>query len=96
MSTTGWQFASDYNASGHPAFYMSIDLNGTTTGTKSDEEYCALFNREFNTSFELNVTDAQTFGLSTTDVNDTKAGWGNYFCYSNADDLNTTIVVFVP
>jgi prepilin-type N-terminal cleavage/methylation domain-containing protein len=94
MSTTGWRFQSDYNASGKPAFYLQIDLNGTTAGTKSDEEYCALFNREFNTSFELNVTDGQTFGV--TDANTTKETWGNYFCFSNASDVNTTIVVFVP
>ena len=95
MSTSaGWQFAMDYNGSGKSAFYFVIDLNGTTTGTKSDEEYCALFNREFNTSFELNVTDGQLFG--DTDANTTKETWGNYFCFSNAADTNTTIVIFLP
>jgi prepilin-type N-terminal cleavage/methylation domain-containing protein len=95
MSTTaGWQFATDYNGSGRSAFYFVIDLNGTTSGTKSDEEYCALFNREFNTSTELNVTDGQTFG--DTDANTTRLSWGNYFCFSNASDINTTVVVFLP
>jgi prepilin-type N-terminal cleavage/methylation domain-containing protein len=94
MSTTGWNFAADYNGTSHPAFYMTIDLNGTIDGTKSDEEYCALFNREFNTSTELNVSDGQTFFL--TDMNTTKDGWGNYFCYANGTDQNATIIVFVP
>jgi prepilin-type N-terminal cleavage/methylation domain-containing protein len=94
MSTHGWNFMSDYNGSGKSAFYFVIDLNGTTSGTTSDEQYCALFNREFNTSTELNVTDGQTFGI--TDANTTKETWGNYFCFSNGNDVNTTIVVFVP
>jgi Tfp pilus assembly protein PilE len=95
MSTTaGWQFATDFNGSGKSAFYFVIDLNGTTSGTKSDEEYCALFNREFNTSTELNVTDGQMFGV--TDANTTKETWGNYFCFSNGADMNTTIVIYLP
>jgi type II secretory pathway pseudopilin PulG len=94
MSTLGWNFSSDYNGSKKAAFYFVIDLNGTTVGTKSDEEYCALFNREFNTSTELNVSDGQLFGI--TDANTTKETWGNYFCFSNASDVNTTIVIYLP
>jgi prepilin-type N-terminal cleavage/methylation domain-containing protein len=93
MSQNGWSFSSDYNGSG-PAFVMTIDLNGTTTGTKSDEEYCALFNREFNTSTELNVTDGQTFGGASPSA--AKTSLGNYFCFSDANETNTTIVVYVP
>jgi len=92
MSTTGWEL--NASADGHVAFQLVIDLNGTTSGTKSDEEYCALFNREFNTSTELNVTDASTFG--TTDFNTTQAAFGNYFCMQLAADDNATIYVIVP
>ena len=94
MSTTGWDYSADYNGTTSAAFWMTIDLNGTTTGTKSDEQYCALFNREFNTSTELNVTDGQVFNAG--DMNATKAAWGNNFCFANGTDQNATIIVFVP
>jgi prepilin-type N-terminal cleavage/methylation domain-containing protein len=92
MSTRGWEL--NTSADGHVAFQLVIDLNGTTSGTKSDEEYCALFNREFNTSTPLNVTDATTFG--TVDFNTSKTAFGNYFCMQLAADDNATIYVVVP
>jgi type II secretory pathway pseudopilin PulG len=99
MSSTGWHFAPDYNGSGLPAFYMTIDLNGsmdTASQAKSGKEYCAIFNREFNTSTELNVTAATNFG-TLGDANASKVTdfARNQFCYSQ--DANTTIItVFVP
>jgi type II secretory pathway pseudopilin PulG len=99
MSTTGWTFAADYNGTGLPAFYMTIDLNGsmdTAAQAKSGKEYCAIFNREFNTSEPLNILASTTFG-TLGDANASKVTNydRNQFCYSQ--DANTTIItVFVP
>jgi prepilin-type N-terminal cleavage/methylation domain-containing protein len=95
MSTTGWELNTSTGAAGTGvAFQMKLDLNGTVDGTKSDEEYCAIFNREFNTSRELNTTDGQLFG-SQTDINATVTEFGNFFCYSSAANENW-IMVIVP
>lgn len=95
MSQTGWELNTSTGVTSAPvAFQLKIDLNGTTTPTKSDEEYCALFNREFNTSTELNVSDSQIFGTEA-DLTASKTSMGNFFCYSRAANDNW-IMVFVP
>ena len=100
MSMLGWQYTVDLNTSGLPAFYLKIDLNGSTDTAaqqKSGKEYCALFNREFNTSTELNVSATSVFGAGTIgDVNSSKTYFNrNQFCYSL--DANTTqIAIFIP
>jgi hypothetical protein len=98
MSTTGWEYAADHNGTGLPAFFIDIDLNGTmntTSQQKTAKEYCALFNREFNTSTSLSVTSATEFG-DEGDLNASKTAFGlNTFCWS-VDANNTQIVIFVP
>ncbi|WP_310439320.1 prepilin-type N-terminal cleavage/methylation domain-containing protein [Sulfuricurvum sp.] len=92
ISTTGWELNTSTGMEGTGvAFQVRIDLNGTTTPTNSDEQYCAVFNREFNTSTELNVTDQQTFGGA--DINATRAMYGNFFCYSRSTGDNWIMIV---
>ena len=98
VSTLGWQYAADYNGTGLPAFYMKIDLNGTmntASQIKSGKEYCSIFNREFNNSISLAVTDATTIGTQGNAATN-KTTFGDKFCADDADVNNTTIVIFVP
>ena len=79
------------------AFQFHLDLNGTTTGTTADEQYCALWNREFNASTELNVTAAQDFG-TIGDANASRTalvGTAQAFCYSRAAG-DKWIMVLLP
>ena len=97
MSLGGWELNTSTATGGsNMSFQMQLDLNGTTTGT-SDEQYCALWNREFNTSTELNVTAGQVFG-TTGDVNTSRTtlvGTAQSFCYSRAAGDNW-IMVLLP
>ena len=59
MTINGWDYNTSFGAAGLKGFHMALDKNTTAT---SDEQYCALWNKEFNASIELNVTDGQNFG----------------------------------
>jgi prepilin-type N-terminal cleavage/methylation domain-containing protein len=59
MTTAGWDYNTSFGTAGLKGFHMPLDRNTTAT---SDEQYCALWNKEFNSSIELNVTDGQDFG----------------------------------
>lgn len=77
------------------AFTYVIDRNASA---KSDEQYCQLFNREFNSSTELNVTDGMTIGGADAATAYTALkGQGNAFCWGpiNANN-NYQIMVLVP
>jgi len=92
ISTTGWELNTSTGLGGvGMAFQLKIDLNGTTSPTASDEEYCAIFNREFNTSRELNVTDGLTVGETTAALG--LANYGKYFCYTPAAQEHWIMVV---
>jgi len=87
MSLLGWEINTSTGTGGRNiGFQMKLDLNGTTSPTTADEQYCALWNKEFNTSTELNVTNAQDFG-TVGDANASRAslvGASQAFCYSRA------------
>ena len=59
MTTAGWDYNASFGTAGLKGFHMTLDRNTTVT---SDEQYCALWNREFNASLEQNVTADQSFG----------------------------------
>lgn len=98
MSMGGWELNTSTGTGGRNiGFQMQLDLNGTVSGTTADEQYCALWNREFNSSTELNVTDAQTFG-TVGDANASRTalvGTAQAFCYSRAAGDNW-IMVLLP
>ncbi len=85
MSTNGWELNTSTGTGGRNiGFQMKIDLNGTVSGTTADEQYCALWNREFNSSADLNVTAGQVFG-TVGDANASRTalvGTAQAFCYS--------------
>lgn len=87
MTTSGWDFNASIDGGSLKAFIMPLDANKTST---SDEQYCALWNRDYNTSTELNVSDNQDFGDIAGAV---AAGYTN-FCYGTAGTY--TIVVTLP
>lgn len=62
----------------------------------SDELYCALYNREFNTSADLNVTEGDLI-YDAASIADAYTASGNkkQFCYSNATN-NFTVVSLLP
>ncbi len=98
MSMGGWELNVSTGTGGRNiGFQMQLDLNGTVSGTTADEQYCALWNREFNSSTELNVTDGQTFG-TVGDANASRTalvGTAQAFCYSRAAGDNW-IMVLLP
>jgi Tfp pilus assembly protein PilE len=70
------------------AFMMAVDANKSAT---SDEQYCKLWNRDFNTSItELNVSDGEDMGTIDGYL---AAGIMN-FCYGTNGTY--TIVVTLP
>jgi prepilin-type N-terminal cleavage/methylation domain-containing protein len=95
MSTTGWELNTSTGLAGTGvAFQMKLDKNLTTTDTV-DAVHCAIFNREFNSSVELNVTNSFDFDTAAAKF----ARYGNYFCYGDpavAGTGGTTIMVVVP
>jgi prepilin-type N-terminal cleavage/methylation domain-containing protein len=92
MLTKGWELNTSTGFLGTGvAFQMVLDKN-TTTNDKIDAIHCALFNREFNSTQDLNVTNAYNFGAAAAK----KATQGNYFCYGQATTNNPTIMVVVP
>jgi Tfp pilus assembly major pilin PilA len=98
MSTTGWELNTSTGTGGtNIGLQFHIDLNGTTTGTTADEQYCALWNREFNSSTELNVTAGQDFG-TVGDINASRTalvGTAQAFCYSRTAG-DKWIMVILP
>lgn len=92
MSTNGWELNTSTGLAGTGvAFQMKLDKNVSTTD-KIDAIHCAVFNREFNTSQDLNVTNSYNFGTAASKF----ARMGNYFCYGQATTNNPTIMVVVP
>lgn len=93
MSTGGWELNISTGLTGTTgyAFQMKLDKNVSTLD-KVDALHCAIFNREFNTSAELNVTSTTNFGTAAAAY----ARQGNYFCYGNPATSKATIMVVVP
>ena len=88
MSTAGWTYTVDTNGTGIHTFSMVLDANTSLT---SDEQYCAIWNKEYNTSVELNVTNAQSFG--------TFAGLRTVypsFCADDGAGAGHTIYIIAP
>jgi type II secretory pathway pseudopilin PulG len=97
-NTYGWDLNTSTGFTNGPtvAFTYVIDKNASE---KSDEQYCQIFNREFNSSTELNVTDGMTIGGATAQAAYTALkGQGNAFCWGPFDATNKTyqIMVLVP
>lgn len=95
MTTAGWELNTSTGLAGTGvAFQMKLDKNLTATDTV-DAVHCAIFNREFNSSVELNVTNSFDFGSAAAKF----ANYGNYFCYGDPaveGTGSTTIMVVVP
>jgi hypothetical protein len=98
MSSIGWELNTSTGTGGtNKAFQMKVDLNGTVSGTTADEQYCALWNRDFNSSAEINVTDTQTFGTTgnASASRTSLVGTAQSFCYSRTAD-DKYIMVLLP
>lgn len=98
MSTTGWELNTSTGTGGtNIGFQMKIDLNGTVSGTNADEQYCALWNREFNASADINVTADQTFGTvgNASASRTALVGTAQAFCYSRTA-TDKWIMVLLP
>jgi prepilin-type N-terminal cleavage/methylation domain-containing protein len=88
MTSAGWTYSTDINGTGKKGFSMVLDANTTLT---SDEQYCALWNKEFNSSVELNVSNGQSFG--------TFAGMSatlTSFCADDGAGAGHTVYVIMP
>jgi len=88
MSTTGWTYSTDINGTGKKGFSMPLDANTSLT---SDEQYCAIWNKEFNTSVELNVTNGQSFGTFAA-----LSAVYSSFCADDGAGAGHTVYVIAP
>jgi prepilin-type N-terminal cleavage/methylation domain-containing protein len=55
MSTTGWELNTSTGFGSGKALQFTLDGN---TSADDDNQYCAIFNHEYNKSIELNVTNS--------------------------------------
>ncbi len=90
MSLLGWDYNTTTGVGSGKAFHMFLD--GNTTATQSTQ-YCAIWNKEFNSSVELNVSGTESYGTITapTHVDSTAVS----YCYGDAT-LGYEVIVKVP
>jgi prepilin-type N-terminal cleavage/methylation domain-containing protein len=63
MSLLGWDLNTSTGITGSGyAFYMNLDGNNSAIEAA---QYCALWNREYNVSVELNVSGTEDYGTAT-------------------------------
>jgi prepilin-type N-terminal cleavage/methylation domain-containing protein len=79
MSLLGWDLNTSTGfGSGH-AFHMNLDGN---TSAIQAAQYCALWNREFNSSVELNVSGTENYG--TAEVPTHAPATSASYCFGNS------------
>ena len=89
MSLLGWDYNSSTGAGTGKGFTMKIDANQTAL---SDATYCAIWNHEFNSSVELNVSGTEDYGLITAPAY--VSATANSYCFGAAGGY--TILVKLP
>lgn len=90
LSTKGWELNTSTGFGSNNAFQFALDLNGTSyTTLTDDEQYCAIFNHDINTSLDLNVSGSLTFGTWAQQ----QAALGKSFCYTAANGIHTIIIM---
>ena len=87
MSTLGWDFNTSTGVGSGKAFQMKLDTNTTAT---TDAQYCQIWNHEFNSSVELNVSGTENAG--TISVPNYVSTTSTSYCYGNATDGYYVIV----
>lgn len=95
MSTIGWEVntTTGLTPGTGVAFQMTLDKN-STADKMNTYQYCALWNREFNSSTalnDLNTSKSNLFGTAAAKY----ATQGNSFCYS-IGNYKARIMVVVP
>jgi type II secretory pathway pseudopilin PulG len=97
MSSVGWELNTSTGIDGTGvAFQFRLDTN--TSGTdKTAAQYCAIFNREFNTSASVDVNFTTDFGTAA-DANASRNAMGQYFCYTHGatGSGDNWIMIVVP
>jgi len=89
MSLLGWDYNSSTGSGSGKGFTMKIDANQTAT---SDATYCALWNKEFNSSVETNVSGTENYG--TISAPSSVAATAQSYCFGAAGGY--TILVKLP
>jgi len=79
MSKLGWDYNSSIGVGSGKAFHMLLDANSTAT---SDAQYCQIWNHEFNSSVELNVSGTENAGTITAP--NYVAATAMSYCYGTA------------
>lgn len=92
LSTIGWELNSSYpNLNGAPTvFTFALDLNGSNAdwnASRDDDQYCAIYNHEINTSMDINVsTSNMDFGSAQLNYD----RLGKTFCFSTLEGATLT------
>jgi len=89
MSLLGWDYNNSTGVGSGKGFLMKIDANQTAL---SDATYCAIWNHEFNSSVELNVSGTENYGTINTPID--VPATANSYCFGAAGVY--TILVKLP
>jgi prepilin-type N-terminal cleavage/methylation domain-containing protein len=65
MTKLGWDYNTTTGVGSGKGFHMLLD--GNTTAIQSTQ-YCAIWNHEFNSSIDLNVSGTESFGTITAPI----------------------------
>ncbi|MDP3119542.1 MAG: prepilin-type N-terminal cleavage/methylation domain-containing protein [Sulfuricurvum sp.] len=87
MSTLGWDLNTSTGVGSGYAFTMKLD--GNTTALQP-AQYCQIWNKEFNSSVELNVSGTEDAG--TIDAPNYAPATGLSYCFGTHTDGYTVIV----
>lgn len=92
IGTANWAENNATAITNHPTAF-TFNITDAASDTKG-EQYCALFNHEFNKSIDINVTDAQLF-FTGADVAAAYAASGNKpnFCWSSAAQTHQVVIL---
>ncbi|MDP3119541.1 MAG: type II secretion system protein [Sulfuricurvum sp.] len=88
MSLLGWDLNTTTGVGSGYGFHMKLD--GNTTSIQATQ-YCAIWNREFNSSVELNVSGTEDYGTITAPTH--VASTAVSYCYGNPTDGYDILVV---
>ena len=90
MSLLGWDLNTSTGVGSGKAFHMILDANTSAT---SNAQYCQIWNHEFNSSVELNVSGTEDAGTITAPnfVSPTSLS----YCYGNSTN-GYEVIVKVP
>jgi prepilin-type N-terminal cleavage/methylation domain-containing protein len=88
MTLLGWDLNTTTGIGSGYAFHMNLDGN---TSAVEAAQYCALWNREYNSSVELNVSGTENYGTAAAPTH--VAAGSTSYCFGSAADGYEVFVI---